>query len=151
MKAVLSLTVLLATFVSGVVVGVYLPLAVTHPKSSESPAGTVYGPADPDGERDHQEMLRMLRLMQQEMADLRTTTSRVARLCDEVLRQSQTANGVGADQIALDVDEIRRRLDDAQRDREAAEAWRHQRAQQAEVDALYRRLIGRAHDHEPPR
>ena len=151
MRTVLNVTVLLATFVVGVVVGVYLPLAVTHGKSPESPTGTVYATADPDAERDHQEMVRMLRLMQQEMADLRTTTSRVARLCDEVLRQSQTANGVGTGQIALDVDEIRRRLDDAQRDREAAEAWRHQRAQQAEMDALYRRLTDRAADHGPPR
>ena len=153
MRIALGVIVLLATLVVGIVVGAYGPSAMKHRRPGERPkathvpesavrvsAGRIDAAAGLDAQRDHQEMFRMLRFMQQEIADLRATNSRLATLCGEVLAESRRANADGMGDIASSMNGIRQQLDDAQSEREWAEMERRRRSLQAETDATYRRL-----------
>lgn len=142
MRVITAVTVLLATFVTGVVVGLYLPQPARPETTPEGPAQPTYASADSDAEREHEEMSQTLRYMEQEVADLRTTNSRISRQRGEVQRRSTTTSYIDAYQADLNASRLRQQMDDARRDREAAELRRRQRDQQAEIDAMYRRFTG---------
>lgn len=144
MRPVLIATALLATLAAGILIGVYAPLPLKH-KESVAPVSPepMRVAADPDAIKDRREMLSLLRLMQQEVAELRTTTSQLATLCGQAMGELEFARTDGMDDVATNMDRIRQRLDSVQLGRDLAEIDRHRSTRQAEIDATYERLTGR--------
>ena len=149
MRAVLSVIVVLAILAFGIVIGAYGPRIANYGRHGVTPNTAVPAPPtmiqiDPDAARDRQEMLRTLRLIQQELASLRATTSQVVTLCSRAMAESRSARADDMDNVASGMDEIRQRLDSAQLGRDLAEIERHRRALDAEVDTTLRRFTDRA-------